>query len=63
MCVVSVRCDGRLPAENVGLLPVASPARFRLRLTHCVWLEYTCSRAELIVAPGGMARFVKRSPA
>jgi len=33
-CVVSVRCDGRLLAEKVGLLPVASAARLRLRLSH-----------------------------
>ena len=61
-CVVSVRCDGRLLAEKVGLLPTASAAMLRLMLSHCDWLEYTCNRAELIVAPGGIARLVKRSP-
>ena len=61
-CVVSGRCPGGLLAEKVGLSPAASAARLMLRFTHCDWLEYTCSRAEVIVAPGGMARFVKRSP-
>jgi len=37
--VVSVRCDGRLLAENVGLLPIASAARLMLTRSHWDWLE------------------------
>ena len=39
LCVVSVRCDGRLLAENVGLLPIASAARLMLTRSHWDWLE------------------------
>jgi hypothetical protein len=51
-----------LLAEKVGLLPVASAAMLMPRFSHWDWLEYTCNRAELIVAPGGIARLAKRSP-
>src|SRR5579859_1282709 len=60
--VVRTRWLGGLLAEKVGLSPIASAARFKLRPIHWLWLEYTCSRAELMVAPGGSARLVKRSP-
>src|SRR5579859_7635606 len=60
--LVKLRWLGGLLAEKVGLLPMASAVRLRLMLTHCDWLEKTCSWAELMVAPGGIARLVKRRP-
>jgi hypothetical protein len=50
-------------AVNIELFPVASAAMLMLMLIHCDWLEYTCNRAELIVAPGGTFTPVKRNPA
>ncbi len=60
--LVKLRWLGGLLAEKVGLLPMASAVRLMLMLSHCDWLEKTCSWAELMVAPGGIARLVKRRP-
>ena len=59
-CVVRVRCDGRLLVENAGLFPAASAAMFRLMLSHWPWLENTSRCADVMAAPCGRGRELKR---
>ena len=59
----SVRCDGRLAAENAALLTAASMPNSNAVVSHCELLERSSSRAEEISAPGGIVTPAKRNPA
>jgi hypothetical protein len=59
----SVRCDGRLAAENAALLTDASMPYWKLMVSHCALAERSSSRAEVTTAPGGTLTPVKRRPA